>query len=215
MRADYATKAPAREALVAVVFQLFGVIARRSRRLSWSTASMLRAAAQGLDAQRPWLLDDRVDDLELQKIGSGHAHRGGGEVALAAVFPEDARAALGRDDAVGSIFEHVHAVGDAEGQRAAAPPSPMMVAMMGTCARDMAKSTANGLALPALLGADARIRARRVDEGEHGEPEAVGQLVEAARFAVSLGVRLAEVARDLLLGGAPLLMPTTTTLRPR
>ena len=49
-------------------------------------------------------------------------------------------------------------------------------------------------AWPRLLGADARIRAGRVDEGQDRVAEAVGELDRADRLAVALGPRHAEVA---------------------
>ena len=64
----------------------------------------------------------------------------------------------------------------------------------------------DGLGLAALLGADARVGARRVDEGDDRAAEALGQLHQAQRLAVALGARHAEVALHVLLGGAPLLV---------
>ena len=65
---------------------------------------------------------------------------------------------------------------------------------------------ADGLGLAALLRADARVRARRVDEREERQLELLGELHEAQRLAIALGPRHAEVAVDLLLGVAALLV---------
>ena len=62
------------------------------------------------------------------------------------------------------------------------------------------------LGLAALLGADAGVRARGVDEGEDGAVEAGGQLHQPARLAVALGARHAEVPQHVLLGAAALLV---------
>jgi hypothetical protein len=82
----------------------------------------------------------------------------------------------------------------------------MIVAMIGTRARHRGEAGPDGLALPALLGADPGVGPRRVDEREDGEAELVRQLVHAAGLPVPLRVRLAEVSRHLLLGAAPLLV---------
>ena len=50
------------------------------------------------------------------------------------------------------------------------------------------------------------IGGRRVDEGEDRPAELLGQLHRAQRLAVALGPRVAEVAVDLLLGVAALLV---------
>ena len=87
------------------------------------------------------------------------------------------------------------------------PPSPMMVTMIGSAqARHLEQIAADRLGLAALLGVDAGIGARRVDEGEHRQAELLGELHQAQRLAVALGLGHAEVARDLLLGVAPLLV---------
>jgi hypothetical protein len=53
---------------------------------------------------------------------------------------------------------------------------------------------ADRLRLAALFGADARIRARRVDEREERQPEFFRKLHEPQRLAIALGARHAEVA---------------------
>ena len=87
------------------------------------------------------------------------------------------------------------------------PPSPITVEMMGTLQpAHHLQVDGDGLGLAALLGADARVGARRVDEGEDGPLEALGQLHQPARLAVALGARHPEVARHVLLGVAALLV---------
>ena len=62
------------------------------------------------------------------------------------------------------------------------------------------------LGLSALLGAEPGIGARRVDQRDDRRVEARGQLHQAQRLAVALGVRHAEVALEVLLGVAALLV---------
>ena len=104
------------------------------------------------------------------------------------------------------------------------PPSPMTTATIGVAqAGHHAEVARDGLGLAALLGADARVGARRVDEGDDRLAELLGQLHQPQRLAVALGVRHAEVARDLLLRVAALLVaddhdaraPRTGRGRPR
>ena len=87
------------------------------------------------------------------------------------------------------------------------PPSPITTLMIGVGERRHLEEIArDGLALAALLGADARIRARRVDEGDERQAETLGHLHEAQRLAIALGLRHAVVAAHPLLGVAALLV---------
>ena len=52
---------------------------------------------------------------------------------------------------------------------------------------------------------------RRVDEDDDRPAELLRQLHHAQRLAVAFRPRVAEVAEDLLLGVAPLLMPDDAT----
>src|SRR2546428_14710 len=63
----------------------------------------------------------------------------------------------------------------------------------------LAQVPGDGFADPALLGRHAGIGSRGVDEGHHRNAEAVRELKEPKRFAVALGVRVAEVAVDVFL----------------
>src|SRR4029079_2401165 len=65
---------------------------------------------------------------------------------------------------------------------------------------------ADGLGLAALFGVDAGVGTGRVDEREEGQGEFLGELHEAQRLAVAVRARHPEVAVDLLLGVAPLLL---------
>ena len=64
----------------------------------------------------------------------------------------------------------------------------------------------NRLGLSALLRADARFGALRIDKCNQRDREAIGEFVNASRLAVALRMRFAEVAREPLGGGmAPLM----------
>jgi hypothetical protein len=68
------------------------------------------------------------------------------------------------------------------------------------------KIVADCLGLTALFRVDARIGSRRIDEGEHRQIELFRQLHQPERLAIPLGTWHAEIAVDLVLGVAPLLM---------
>ena len=75
----------------------------------------------------------------------------------------------------------------------------MTVAMSGHLERrHLDQVPRDRLALAALLGAQAGPGAWRVDEGEHRHLELLGQLHQAERLAIALGVRHAEVAPQVL-----------------
>ncbi len=65
----------------------------------------------------------------------------------------------------------------------------------------------NRLGLAPLLGADARVGAFRVDQRHDRKAELLGEAHLRKRLAVALRMGAAEVAADLLRGGAPAAMP--------
>ena len=87
------------------------------------------------------------------------------------------------------------------------PPSPVMTVTIGTAdpAHDHDRPR-DRLGDAALLGLRAGVGARGVDEGDDGDPEAVGQLEEADRLAEALGLAHPEVAPDVLVGVGALLV---------
>ena len=65
------------------------------------------------------LRDDLVDDAQGLLLGGGEAHRHGRLLGGLGGAPQDARAALGRDDRVDGVLERQHHVPDRDGQRPA------------------------------------------------------------------------------------------------
>src|SRR5499433_168795 len=149
-----------------------------------------------------------VDDAELEEVGRGHPHQLGRLLGLGSLAPQDGRAPLGRDDGVDRVLEHEYAIAHPDGEGASA------TALAGDHAHDrraearhLAQVARDGLPLPALLGAETGIGAGRVDEGHDGLAELGSELHEAEGLAISLGMRHAEVAGDVLARVASLLMP--------
>ncbi len=62
------------------------------------------------------------------------------------------------------------------------------------------------LGLTSLLGADARVGARRIYERYDGNAELLGELHLGHCLAITLGIRASEIAGDLLLGGPALVL---------
>ena len=109
---------------------------------------------------------------EPEQVAAGHLQRLGGLGGVLARLPEDRGAALGADDRVIGVLEHRQAVADADAQRPPEPPSPMTTQTIGVSSWLIAsRFSAMISGLAALLGGDARIGARRVDEGDDRQAE--------------------------------------------
>ena len=105
------------------------------------------------------------------------------------------------------MLEHQHAIGRGDGDRAAGAALAddhgdhrhlQRQALLGRAG--------NRLGLAALLRLDAGKCARRVDQGHHRNPEPVGQLHQADRLAIALGLGHAEIVLEARGGVVALLM---------
>src|SRR5690606_41270340 len=111
------------------------------------------------------------------------------------------------DDAVDRVLEHEQAVTDAQCERTTASA----LADHGghdrdVQARHLAQVARDGLRLPALLRADAGVGAGGVDERDDRTAELVRKLHEPECLAVPFGMRHSEVAPQVLLHVAALLV---------
>ena len=87
------------------------------------------------------------------------------------------------------------------------PPSPMITPTSGTADLQAGLDRARDrLGLAALLGVDAGIGARRVDQRHDRQAEAVGQLHQADRLAIAFRVGHAEIVAHAALGVGALLV---------
>src|SRR5438067_1810177 len=194
------------------------LVALRDQRLAWLGLQLGQLRAQHHAQPRGGavpvavraahrLRHDAVDDAQTQQLGGRGAHGLRRLRRLGGITPEDRRAALGRDHGVDGVLEHQHAVAHADGQGAAAAALARHHGHdRGRQRRHAPQIARDRLRLAALLGAQPRIGAGRVDEREDGLAELRGQLHEAQGLAIALGVRHPEVARDLLARVAPLLV---------
>jgi hypothetical protein len=120
---------------------------------------------------------------------------------------QDRRTRLGRDHRIRAVFEHVGDVADADRERAAgAAFADDRAQDRRAQLRHLEQVARDRFALATFFRADAGIRAGRVDEGEDRQLEALGELHEAQRLAVTLRTRHAEVALDLAFGVAAFLV---------
>ena len=106
------------------------------------------------------------------------------------------------------MFEHQHAIGRGQRDRAPRPAfadhrrdhrHAQRQALLGR-SRDR-------LGLPALLGLHPRKRARRIDQGYHRHIEAVGEPHQADRLAIALGLGHPEIMLEPRRGVVAFFMP--------
>eukprot|EP00042_Codosiga_hollandica_P001261 m.925518 g.925518 ORF g.925518 m.925518 type:complete len:419 (-) comp132159_c0_seq1:150-1406(-) len=196
------------QALVATVQQFAGLqvadLAQRIRQRTLEVGCHLLGVAVGA-AHR--LADDLVDEPQrLQAVGRDAQRVGRVGRALTAL-PQDGCTAFGRDDRVGRELQHQHLVGHADGQRTARAALTNDGGDDGHLElRHLEDVAADGLALAAFFGTDARVGAHGVDESEDGQPELLGHLHQAQCLAIALGAGHAEVAQRALLGVAAALV---------
>ena len=157
-------------------------------------------AAQGL-------LEHLIDEAELRQALRGEAHRIRSGLLLLGALPQDRGAALRRDHRIGAVLKHQQAVAHADRERAArAALADDDRNDRNAQHRHLKEIARDRLALAALLGADARVRARGIDEGDERQAEALRETHQTQRLAIALGLGHAVVAAHALLGIAALLM---------
>ncbi|CUJ22821.1 Uncharacterised protein [Achromobacter sp. 2789STDY5608633] len=175
-------------------------VAQRAAQQARHDARVAVRAAHGF-------VDDAVDQAQVLQARGDDGQRLGGLGRLVGAAPQDRGAAFGRDHRVGGVLQHQHRVAHGDRQRAARTAFTDDGDDHGHLQLGHGvQVVADGFGLAALLGADAGIGARGVDEGEHGNAELLGQAHQAQGLAVAFRTRHAEVARGALLGVAALLV---------
>lgn len=150
---------------------------------------------------------DLVDNLDLHEIGGCQPQGFGGIGRLGLIAPENRRTAFGRNHRIPGVFQHQDPIADPDAKRTAGSA----FADDGDDDRDFEAEhfediAGNGFGLAALLGFDAGEGAGGVDEDDDRASEAGGGLHQAQGLAVALGMHHPEVAFELLLGVAALLL---------
>src|SRR5262249_13692366 len=152
--------------------------------------------------------DNAVYQPERLQPRRGDAERFGGVPRTIRALPEDGGAPLRRDHRVGRVLQHQGHITDREREGAARAPLADDRADYGHPQLGHGVEVApDRLRLAALLGADARIGARRIHEREHRRAELLGELHQSQRLAEALRLGHSEIAMELFLRIAALLVP--------
>ena len=147
-----------------------------------------------------------IHELEFEQVLGGDFEGGGGLGGIRAVLPQNRRATFRADDGIIGVFQNQHAVGHADAERAAGTAFADDGGDDGHFEqRHFPEIHGDGLGDVAFLRANARIRARRVNERDDGQAEFVCQPHQAERLAIAFGMGAAEIAQDVLLGVTALL----------
>src|SRR5438067_5141574 len=148
-----------------------------------------------------------VDTAEFGEVLGCNAKGFGSQILFARVAPHDRGASFGRDNGIDGVLHHENAIGNSDGQCSAA------TAFARDSRNDWNFETShftqvmgNGFGLASLFGPQTGVSSGGVDKSEDGAPEFFGKLHSANCFAVAFRIRHAEIAIDLLLGVAGLLM---------
>ena len=136
-----------------------------------------------------------------------HSHGSRGLLGVTSLLPENRGTAFWRDHRVHAVLQHGHVIADPNGQRAAgASLTDDRAQDRRTQLAHLKQIAGNRFALIALLRSDARVRPRRIDEGQDRQRKLFRHLHQAQGLAVALWAGHAEVSTHFFLGIAALLM---------
>ena len=147
--------------------------------------------------------NDVVDQLEREQVLRGQLERVGGGRGLGGIAPQDGGAAFRRDHRVDRVLQHRHHVAGGERDRAArAALTDHGGDDRHRRRQERVDRARDRFRLAARFRFDAGKRADRVDERQDRQAEPGGELHQAARLAVALGLGHAEIVADAGLGVA-------------
>ena len=144
--------------------------------------------------------NDLVDKpiLKISACGQGEALRGSIVGLLVGLLPQDGRATFGRDHRVPSVFKHRDSVSDGDPKRT---PRATFTNDDGNDWRaqpaHFKQIDCDRLSLSALLTSDAGICTGSIDKRDDRQPKLFSELHLQKCFAITLGVRTAEVCSNL------------------
>src|ERR1700704_891608 len=151
--------------------------------------------------------NDFIDDAELAQIARRDLERFRGHFRFRRISPQNRRATLRGNYGIHRILEHVHAVPHGNRQRAARAAFARNRHNDGDGQPGhFAKIARDGLGLSALLGVDSRMRPWRIHKRKNRPSKFCGQMHDAQRFAIALGLSLPEIQRHALFGVSSLLL---------
>ena len=146
--------------------------------------------------------NDAVDHTKAEQVGRGDLHIGGRILGPGRVTPQNGGAAFGRNDRIDGVFEHQHAAGRGNGNRAARAAFADDDGDIGHAQFERFFGGAgNGFGLTALFSANAGIGASGVDERDHRNIEPVGHFHDADGLAIAFRPGHAEIVLEPALGG--------------
>lgn len=150
--------------------------------------------------------DDFIDQFKIEEVLRGDFQGFGSGLGFRRVAPHNGSTTLRRNDGVDGIFEHENAVANGGGQRSAGTALARNRDDDGHGqAGHFPEIMSDSLRLAALFGIHTGIGAWGIDENDYRAPEFRGELHNAQGFAVTLRLRLAEIAGEALFGVAPFL----------
>src|SRR5215831_5007296 len=153
------------------------------------------------------LAHDAVDEAQRLQARCRDPERFRGFCSIVRALPQDGRATFGRNHRVGGVLEHQGDVAYRDRERAAGAA----LADDGADHRHLQlrhriQVAPDGLGLASLLGPDARVRAGCINECKQRDTEFLRELHETQRLPEAFGPGHPEVAVELLLGVASLLV---------
>ena len=153
--------------------------------------------------------NDLVDKpvLKISARSQGEALRGSIVGLLVGLLPQDGRATFGRDHRVPSVFKHRYSVSDGDSERT---PRATFTNDDGNDWRaqpaHFKQIDCDRLSLSALLTSDAGICTGSIDKRDDRQPKLFSELHLQKCFAITLGVRTAEVCSNLFGDGLSLVV---------
>ena len=151
--------------------------------------------------------NNAVDHAEFLEVGRGELESFGRLGCVAAVFPKDRGATFGTDHRIVGVLHDEHFVGHADAECAARTAFAYDHRDdRGFEKHHLAQIHRDGFGDVSFLGTDAGESPGRVDQRDDGQFELGRHAHDPQRLAVSFGMRAAEVAHNVFLGVAPLLV---------
>ena len=154
-----------------------------------------------------WLGDDPINDAELGEVLGAKFQCRSGFWSMFAMFPKNGGAAFRTDDRIVGVLHHEHAVSNADAECATAAAFTDDHSDDGRAEQHhLTQIECDGFGNVAFLSADAGESTGGVDQCDDGQAELLGETHHTQGLAVTFGMGAAEIAEEVFLGVAALLM---------